>query len=350
MSIESVLRSYGINQAVDKHENNPISQRAAAIEAMKKHSFGKDVLGESQLMNERQANYLYDRMFDENGNSKYGDAHRATNATPIHRDMNMMKADVQKTHGKAITSPGASSGLGLGWQGNRVATGGQLLVNGVVDGARLMGEGAINSLGLMTRQQTLQFKQGGAFAKAMAIAPAAFSLYNNVSTLLDGGDITDSLAMNLTGAAGMAGFHVGKSVFGAGSSGVAWGLGKLTKSTAAARTGGAGIVSQGASGASKITGGKLRMFAQASGGALGAGLFTAAAAAATYGIKDLTSSESSIAKAATSYSKLSDVGNITQTRDTLTMRQKALQQLSQSALNDRGSLLGNEAAILKNLL
>lgn len=40
-------------------------------------------------------------------------------------------------------------------------------------------------------------------AKAMAVAPAAFSLYNMGSTILDAGDVGDALAMNVTAAAGM---------------------------------------------------------------------------------------------------------------------------------------------------
>lgn len=338
MNIEDVLNRYDIKGvSVGTFENNPTSQRAATVEALKKYSLGKDVLGAEQFLDERQSNHLYNQMFDENGKERTGTAKSgrvgtATHMSGVHQDLRMMRADVEKTHGKAVTSAGASTGLGLGWQGNRVASRGALLANGLVDGARLAGEGGLNALGIMTRQQKLQFKQGNMMMKAMAVAPAAFSLYNNVSTLLDGGDIGDALAMNLTAVGGMVGFHAGKSIAGA--------IGP----------GGAAKVAPGVSGALKMTGGKMRIASQFAGGLIGGAVGTAAISALTYGAKDLTSSESSIAKAARSYSKLSELASVEQNRGTLTMRQKALQQLSQSALNDRGSLLGNEAAILKNLL
>lgn len=336
MNVDDVLSRYDIKGvSVGAHEKNPFSQKAATTEALQKYSLGKDVLGKDTFLNEHQSNHLYNKMFHEDGSERKGIANSgkigtATRMSDVHQDLRMMRADVEKTHGKAITNSGASTGLGMGWQGNRVASRGALLANGVVDGARLVGEGGINALGIMTKQQKLQFRSGGPLQKAMAVAPAAFSLYNNVSTLLDGGDIGDALAMNLTAVGTSVGFHAGKSVSGAFFKG--------------------GSVKAGVAGASKITGGKMRIASQLVGGVMGGVVGTAVAAAVTYGAKDLTSSESSIAKAATGYSKLNELANITQTRDTLTMRQKALQQLSQSAMNDRGSLLGNEAAILKNLL
>ena len=50
------------------------------------------------------------------------------------------------------------------------------------------------------------------------------------------------------------------------------------------------------------------------------------------------------------YSRLASNAGIEQNNRTLTMRQQALQQLSQSAINDRASLLGNEAAVLRGVL
>lgn len=65
---------------------------------------------------------------------------------------------------------------------------------------------------------------------------------------------------------------------------------------------------------------------------------------------DLTSNDSVLAKMAKGYSKLASNAGIEQNNRTLTMRQQALQQLSQSAINDRASLLGNEAAVLRGVL
>lgn len=316
--INGILGASGIDSLpkANSFENNDVSKRAAYVEAMQKQSLGKDVLGKDVLIDERQANHIYNN---------------AANQKHSHSDLKMMQNDVAKTHGK-LTGPGASTGIGFGWQGNRVASRGAQFASGFTDSARLVKEGGLNALGIMTRQQKLQFKQGNILMKGMAVAPAAFSLYNNVSTLLDGGDIGDALATNLTAVGGMVGFHAGKSLAGA--------IGP----------GGAAKVAPGVSGALKMTGGKMRIASQFAGGLIGGAVGTAAISALTYGAKDLTSSESSIAKAARSYSKLSELSSVEQNRGTLTMRQKALQQLSQSALNDRGSLLGNEASILKNLL
>lgn len=112
-----------------------------------------------------------------------------------------------------------------------------------------------------------------------------------------------------------------------------------TKAKEGGRWFGAGKVVQNIDGSSKIVGGKLRLGAQFAGGLIGGAVATGVVAGITYGAQDLTSSESSIAKAARSYSKLSELADVTQNRGTLTMRTKSIsQQLSQSALNDRGSL------------
>lgn len=318
VDISNLLRNDGITSLpqANSYQNNDVSRRAAYTEAMQKQSLGKDVFGKDVNIDERQANHLYNK---------------ASNAQYSKSDLKMMQNDVAKTHGK-LTGPGASTGIGFGWQGNRVASRGAHLTSAFTDSARLVKEGGLNALGIMTRQQKLQFKQGNVLMKAMAVAPAAFSLYNNVSTILDGGDIGDALAMNLTAVGGMVGFHAGKSLAGA--------IGP----------GGAAKVAPGAAGALKMAGGKMRIASQLVGGVAGGAIGTAVVAGVSYGLQDLTSSESSIAKASRNYSKLSELASTQQNRDTLTMRQKALQQLSQSALNDRGSLLGNEAAILKNLL
>lgn len=343
--IDNVLRRNGINHSAGAFENNPTSQRSAATAAMQKQSLGTDVLGKEQFVDERSSHHLYDRMYDDNGKARGYGGNQATT------EMRMLKADVTKTHGKFTLSNGAQTGIGFGWQGNRMASGGAQLMSGAIDTVKVGGEGTLNALGLMTRQQQVQFKTGNIMAKSMAVAPAALSLYNNVSTILDGGDIGDAMAMNMTAVGGAMGFHYGKSMFGAASSGMAAVGAKLARTPkGAARTGGAAVASVNAkTGVTSITGGKLRLGAQAFGGILGGGLGTLAAATIGYGVQDLTSSESSIAKAARSYSQLSSSASIEQNNSTLTMRQKALQQLSQSSLNDRGSLLGNEAAILKNL-
>jgi hypothetical protein len=353
MDTTDTLKLYGINNSVNTHENNALSRKAAIMETLQKESLGKDVLGKEIFVNEKQADHLYRQMYNKDGSPKL---HTEHNRTQFSKDLEMMKADVSKTYGRGrvahLDTPGAMGGQGLGWQGNRLASGGTMLSNGLSGTARLTAEGGLNALGLMTRQQKLMFSQGGMFAKAMAVAPAAFSLYNMGSTIFDGGDIGDALAMNVTAAAGMAGFHAGKSLAGAMSSGMSFMGHKAFRTTAkeGGRWFGAGKVVQNIDGSSKIVGGKLRIGAQFAGGLVGGAVATGVVAGITYGAQDLTSSESSIAKAARGYSKLSELADVTQNRGTLTMRQRALQQLSQSALNDRGSLLGNEASILKNLL
>jgi hypothetical protein len=90
-------------------------------------------------------------------------------------------------------------------------------------------------------------------------------------------------------------------------------------------------------------------------GRFGAGLVGGAfIGAAVYGgfaaAKDLSSNTSSIAKAAKKmYTKELSVASFDNDK-TLTMRQAALSKLSNSAINDRGLLLGNEAMILRGSL
>lgn len=83
------------------------------------------------------------------------------------------------------------------------------------------------------------------------------------------------------------------------------------------------------------------------------GLAGAAAGAAIVGggiaaLGDLGKNDSAITKRVKQFQKRDLYAGIRDTQQSLTLRRSALDKLSSSSLNNRGQLLGNEAAILKN--
>lgn len=82
------------------------------------------------------------------------------------------------------------------------------------------------------------------------------------------------------------------------------------------------------------------------GGVLGGGVF-AAGTIATMAGSDLLKNESQIASFLKKTSTPELMASAAQNENTLTMRQRALQKMSNSAMNDRGQLLGSEAAVLR---
>lgn len=321
--INDFLYSKGYKDVhVDPYENNPISQRAAVVDALQKHKLKTNLKGEDQFLNAKQAEYLYDSMFNSEGKYKRSNANHKYAYTAFKNEVN--KAD-------GVASPlwnghGSESAYGYGWAGNRVADyrtfGAMKMLVG--DNARIMTEGITNSLGMMTRQQQLQWKTGGLLGKTMAVAQPLTGAYMLGSEILNNGDITEPIALGVSTAVGLAGFNTGKTAGGM----------LFNKQAAGAAT----------------RGGIKRLVAQGVLGAIGGATGMLGATALYYGARDMMGSDSAIAKAANSMYKAKALGNTQQTGLTLTMRQKGLQQLSQSAINDRAQVLGNEAAILKNLV
>jgi hypothetical protein len=84
-------------------------------------------------------------------------------------------------------------------------------------------------------------------------------------------------------------------------------------------------------GLNQLKGGKMRFAGGAVGGAIGFAAGAALVGGGMWAASDLTSNDSVLAKMARGYSKLASNAGTEQNNRTLTMRQQALQQLSQSA-------------------
>jgi len=320
LDLGAYLRTKGYeNIKIPQYASNPVAQRTAIIEALMQQSLGKGIDGKDIFINERQANILYNELFDKEGRARLLGKNN-------HKDyLNAFKNDILRNKGEYTFGAGIDTTTGYGFSGNRLMSRKAHLAAGITDSGRLIKEGFMNSFMIPTKNQWMQMKAGGWLTKVTTAAQPLLGGYMLGSELLSGGDVSEALATSAMGTAGIVGFNLGKSFAGFG-----------TKS--------ASIVN------GKIVGGYSRLALQGmfgvAGGVTGAGLV----AAGYYGTKDMLKSDSAIAKASNSYAKAKAFGNVQQTQPILTMRQKALQQLSQSSINDRASVLGNEAAILKNLL
>lgn len=335
-NINEYLAKAGFNVDVGEFENNPFSQKRAVMDALKTHTIGTDWKGNKVNVDDAQSKNFYNTLFDKEGNQT-GSVRSAQKAkTYMDNDFKRSQGFVPTTAdrikggvlGSNVSSAGERGGYGFGWTGNRMNSRVQQFKS-IGDTVGLAREGMLNSLGIASAQQRAQFKASGLLGKGMAIAGPAIGGLAIMDTMLDGGDMYDTMSTNLTAAAVLPGFHFGKSIAGS-------------------MFGGAKQISKG--GVAALQGGKLRLGAQLVLGSMGAATGMALVGGATFAARDLTSSESILAKAAMQYSSLSMTASTESNNATLTMRGRALQQLSQSSLNDRGSLLGNEAAILKNLM
>ena len=174
-----------------------------------------------------------------------------------------------------------------------------------------------NSFGVLTPTQKLQSQNGGRLIKAMnasiPLGVAGFTMHQFVN----GADPIDIAATNTSFAMGVTGFRMGKALGGA-----------LTPT-------------------GSIAG---RAIGIASMGTLGFAAGMLGTQAVFDSVKDLTSNESEIAKTAKKIYTRSSIANTQNSRDSLTLRQRTLNKLSNSGLNDRGTLLGNEAMVMKNLM
>ena len=349
--------SQGIDVKVGPHGSG-IAQKTAAVSAMQKQvTFGKDLSGKDVNLTERQAQAMYDDAFHRDGSQRNkgiaaigGSNAKAWNTQIGGRTIDYISRDAKAARGEFTMRAGAN-GYGFGWSGNRVASGGAMLGQGLTHGMGLMGEGMMNSLGIVSKQQKIMWKTGNPLQKAFAAAGPVLGAGFLVSTMLEGGDMYDALAFNIAGAGAMAGLHMGKSFAGAASSGAArmWGGAGTTFGAAKAYAAG-DIVNGKTMTKAGIAGGKARLAMQGIGGIAGGVAGFAAISGATWAIKDMSAADSVIAQGARKYTSLASSASTMQNNNTLTMRQRALQQLSQSSMNDRQSILSNEAAILKGLI
>lgn len=321
-NINDYFKRIGLDTNIDTSETNSSARRALALEELKKNSVGTDaVTGNKTFITESQAKYLYNNY--NNGKSSFS----------AQRDMSRIISDFERGQGNlgAGVHAGATMGYSIGFAGHRRASQTALLKSAPLDTARALKENALNSIGVVTNQQKMQWRSSGLLGKAGAALGPALGAATIFSTIADGGNMYETMTFNLAAAAGMAGFTAGSRIGGAAFKG-----GQIVKNEY--------------TGLNQLKGGKLRFAGGAVGGAIGFAAGAALVGGGMWAASDLTSNKSILADMARGYSKLSSNAGIEQNNRTLTMRQQALQQLSQSAINDRGSLLGNEAAILRGVL
>ena len=328
-SIKDYFNSLGVYIDVDESKfPDPAAKRAVTLEALRNKKIGTDaVTGADTFINEDQAKFLYGRYEDKQKSGKFGGL---INDIRTERDFRRIENDFARSQGKAAGA-GATSGYSMGFGGYRRADRGELLKSAIPDTARAVGENFLNSLGVTTSQQRMQYKSSGVLGKAGALLGPGLGAATIFSTIADGGDMYETMTFNLAAAGGMAGFTAGNRLGGSFFKG-------------------AQTVKNEYTGLNQLKGGKMRFAGGAVGGAIGFAAGAALVGGSMWAASDLTSNDSVLAKMAKGYSKLASNAGIEQNNRTLTMRQQALQQLSQSAINDRASLLGNEAAVLRGVL
>lgn len=251
-------------------------------------------------------------------------------AAALTSDMGAYKRMVERNEasqaGKFTFGKSQAYGYGMGKEGslkaNRLVHMGNIgkHLNPLGGSAR---EAMLNSVGFLSRAQRIDMKATGTVMGKLegAVIPLGVG-YMSVRAMMSGDDASDIFASNAAIGVGTIGWRAGKA------------LGGVLSSTSGAAAG-SGIG---------------RLAAMGGFGALG---FVAGMGIATEGYaaaKDLSSNESGIASAARDIYRRESMVNTPETRATLTSRQRNFQKLSNSGLNDRSQLLGNESLVLKNLM
>ena len=349
-SFKDYFQNIGFNVDIDDpasavDNTHAAANKAKVTEKLREHVVGYDkITGAPTYLDEHAANSIYKDIINKEGTARWdtnkvGDA-SAREARAI-RTKTMVDNDFKRSQGMSA-GPGLQSGYTMGIGGYKRASRTELLKSAIPDTGRAIGENFKNSLGIATAQQKEQFRSSGMLGKGMSMIGPVLGAATIFSTLANGGDIYDTMTFNLAAGAGMAGFTAGSRSFGAlvkGASKAENTPGDLLKG-----------ITRVAPGTNVLQGGKMRLAAGAVGGALGGVVGAGLVGGSMWAVSDLTSNKSILTDMARGYSKLSSRANIEQNNRTLTMRQQALQQLSQSAMNDRASLLGNEAAVLRGVL
>lgn len=332
-NINNYFSRIGLSVNIDDTQTDPAARRALALEELKKNVIGTDsVTGEKTFITESQAKHLYDNHYNQK-RSTSSTVNKMREESAV-KDVTRIRSDFHRSQGNVGAGSmvgGASMGYSIGLSGHRRASQSALAGSAIFDSARAFSENSLNSLGIVTNQQRMQFKSSGMLGKAGALVGPGLGGAMIFSTIADGGDMYETMTFNLAAASGMAGFTAGSRLGGS-----------LFQ--------GAQIVKNEHTGLNQLKGGKMRFAGGAIGGAVGFAAGAALVGGSMWAASDLISNDSVLAKMARGYSKLASNAGIEQNNRTLTMRQQALQQLSQSAINDRASLLGNEAAVLRGVL
>lgn len=208
---------------------------------------------------------------------------------------------------------------GIGAKDASLATSGQMFKRSALfafGGAGYKREALLNSFGLLSKQQKVQKGIGAALQRKLIPGVALYSAYKAFAS----GNGFEDIAVNAgTLFGGSVGMRTGQSL--AMGLGRAVGMGRMGMM-------GAGIVGMG----------------------LGAIAGAAIIGGAAYTIATSTQSNNWINKLAASARSSDFHKDFVQTDLSLTHRQRALEQISKSAMNNRGQILGNEASVLNGLM
>lgn len=236
------------------------------------------------------------------------------------------------------------SGYGLGFNNYLAASRKELFARGVGFTGGIVGNSGLealkNSFGIVTAKQRAYTQSRGLLGKLMTagVQSPLMTYASLMYTASSGGDLTDFVETQATVAAGLQGWRIGTS-FG----------GMMTKGTGAnlSQVGVKNSLS-----ALKAQGGAatLRGAAGLVGGLTGFALGAVAVSGASWLAKDISSNTSSIRKIAKDFTTKTAKMNTQDTRQSLTMRQMAINKLAKSGLNDRATLLGNESRVLKGIM
>lgn len=290
--------------------------RAAGFEDSAINSEFGSMPGDSTNSRKTTSNLLERNFISQNGKAPISNLVKALEDGTY---QDMMKMDVKSLKAdEGISSFGSNSryGYGLGMKGSIAASRIEHLKN-IRQLPLQAWENSLNTIGIVTHAQKLQAQNGGFLSKAMNMSIPLGVAGFSISQMVSGEDPYDIMAQNASFAAGMSGWQVGKIAGGA-------------------------LTSQGS-----IAG---RMIGMGLTGAAGFAVGMLATQAVFDTAQDLTSNKSKIAKTAKSMYTRSSIAGTENTNTSLTLRQRTLQQLSSYSDNGRGTLLGNEAMIMKNLM
>ncbi len=201
----------------------------------------------------------------------------------------------------------------------KTASAGQLFRRGMgfaVGGSGYKREALANSFGLLSKQQATQKGIMAAFQRKLVPGFGLFTAFDMASRNQGISDYTTQ-ALALTGAS--VGFRFSQNI------GLA--QGKIMR----------------------LKGWKLSAFGGLRGiiGGIGGAALLGGAA---YVASEFTNSNNFINQAAGNLRSADFVSKFTETNLTTTNRQRALEKISKSALNNRGQILGNEASVLNGLI
>lgn len=248
-------------------------------------------------------------------------------------------------YGKEFRAAEGVNGYGLGLKNYMNASRAELMGRGM---SFLTGTGGLealkNSFGIATQMQKVEYKrikERGVLARLMNNGvQAKLGLLASVGfTTMSYGDPSEIVTNQLSYAAGLQGWRIGSSfggVLGSGFGLTDWNKSEFknllhtskTLTKAGLMRGGAGLI----------------------GGITGFGLGIAAVQGASALASDMITNESKIRKIAKDFTTRTATMDTSNTRQSLTIRQQALNKLARSGLNDRAMLLGNESRVLKGIM